>query len=72
MERTSLRIDGMSCGHCVQAVKRALAGLDGVEVEAVEIGSARIRLDAARVGRERVTSVVEDEGFSVRDWNPEG
>jgi len=30
MTNLTLRIDGMSCGHCMNAVNRALAGLPGV------------------------------------------
>src|SRR5918912_549226 len=33
MERMTLKIDGMSCGHCVKAVKSALEGIDGVAVD---------------------------------------
>lgn len=42
-ERTKfeLLIDGMHCQACVRRVTAALAKLPGVEVEAVEIGSAK-------------------------------
>ncbi|MBN8597209.1 MAG: heavy-metal-associated domain-containing protein [Planctomycetes bacterium] len=39
---TTLRIDGMTCGHCVQAVTKALSAVPGVEVTSVEMGSAVI------------------------------
>jgi len=39
---TTLDIDGMSCGHCVAQVTKALAGVPGVEVKSVAIGSAQI------------------------------
>ncbi len=71
MERTSLRIEGMSCGHCVRAVTRALLGLEGVEVEQVGIGSARLGYDPARTGPERIASAVAEEGYTVRDWRTE-
>ncbi|MEX1054525.1 MAG: cation transporter, partial [Rhodothermales bacterium] len=38
-----LTIEGMGCGHCVTAVQQALNGLEGVEAEKVEIGSAVVR-----------------------------
>ena len=39
---TTLNIDGMSCGHCVQAVTKALSAVAGIKVKSVEVGSAVI------------------------------
>lgn len=66
MERTTLAIEGMSCGHCARAVERALQALEGVEVERVEVGSARLAYDPARVGPEQIAAAVEAEGYTVR------
>lgn len=41
-ERLTLSIEGMSCGHCVQAVTKALAALPSVKVRSVAVGSADI------------------------------
>jgi copper chaperone CopZ len=46
MEQTTIQIDGMSCGHCVSRVQKALSRLEGVHVDQVEIGSARVTYDA--------------------------
>ena len=51
--RTTLSITGMTCGHCVMSVKRALGELEGVTVEQVAIGSATVLIGgqpAARMG----------------------
>lgn len=61
----TLKIEGMSCGHCVKAVQAALAGTDGVAVEEVAIGSARITYDDAMVSRQAVVEAVEEEGYTV-------
>lgn len=39
---TTLNIDGMTCGHCVQAVTKALSAVPGVNVKSVAVGSAVI------------------------------
>ena len=62
----TLAIGGMSCDHCVRAVREALGGVSGVEVENVEIGAARVRYDAEGVDRRRLVEAVEEEGFTVR------
>lgn len=44
-----LRIQGMTCQHCVRAVSEALAGVSGVvRVESLDLntGSARVQGDA--------------------------
>ena len=43
----TLYIDGMSCGHCLNAVNRALAAAPGVEVGSVQMGRAQLRYDAS-------------------------
>jgi copper chaperone len=63
MPHLTLQIDGMSCGHCVAAVKSALAKMDGVAVEQVDIGSARVTYDPARVTPEQSVDAVNDEGY---------
>jgi copper chaperone len=66
MDRVSLKIEGMSCGHCVRAVREALDTLDGVEVETVEVGSASVRYDPAHADAARIARAVEEAGYPVR------
>jgi copper chaperone len=66
MERLSLSIAGMSCGHCVSRVTKALGALDGVSVEHVEVGAAKLSYDPEKVTGERITRAVDDLGFSSR------
>ena len=40
MEAVTLRVSGMTCNHCVQAVTRALMTCDGVESVEVDLASA--------------------------------
>jgi copper chaperone len=61
----TIKIEGMSCGHCVRAVQGALDALDGVEVEEVRVGEARVRYDAERTDRAAVARAIEEEGFAV-------
>ena len=63
MERAILHIDGMSCGHCLNAVNRALAEMPGVEVDTVNIGRAEVRYDVARVSRGQLEAAVADAGY---------
>ena len=65
MARVHLTIEGMTCEHCVRAVKNRLADTPGVEVETVEVGSAVIRLDPAAATIESVEDAIADEGYTA-------
>lgn len=65
MQTLSLKIDGMSCGHCVAAVRSALDRLEGVKTEQVEIGSARVSYDPGRATVEQIVDAVNDEGYAA-------
>jgi copper chaperone len=62
-----MTIAGMSCGHCVAAVRRALGDIDGVEVRDVSVGAAEIAYDPGAVDRAAINAAIEDAGFSVVD-----
>jgi copper chaperone CopZ len=42
MPEFTLHIDGMHCGACVRRVSQALASTEGLKVEEVRIGAARL------------------------------
>jgi copper chaperone CopZ len=42
MAEFTLHIDGMHCGSCVKRVTQALAAVEGVAVNEVRIGAARL------------------------------
>ena len=66
MESLTIKIDGMSCGHCVARVQKALSGLEGVEVTKVEVGSAEMSYDPDRVVPGRILEAVDRIGFEPR------
>jgi len=63
MKPLTLHIEGMSCGHCLNAVNRALASVPGVEVDSVRIGRAELRYDEAVSAPERIADAVADAGY---------
>ncbi len=65
MRETAFRIDGMSCQHCVMAVKKAVEGLKGVRSAQVEIGKATVKYDEGKVGPEEIERAITDAGYKV-------
>jgi copper chaperone len=65
MEALKLQIEGMSCEHCVRAVKNRLSTTPGVAVDEVTIGSARLRYDPARTSVDDIENAIADEGYTA-------
>ena len=65
MTELSMQISGMTCGHCVKAVRDALTAVPGVDVDDVSIGSATVRFDEAKSDIEHIKQAVIGEGFLV-------
>lgn len=61
----TIKIEGMSCNHCVSSVNKALSATEGVEVKNVEIGKAEIAYDADKVTHDQLVEAIEDIGFEV-------
>lgn len=59
---TELKIDGMTCGHCVAAVKKALEKVPGVTAAEVELASGRARVDG-EPSLDALMAAVQDEGY---------
>ena len=65
MQTMTMKLGGMSCGHCVGAVTRALKSVAGVEVADVKVGSATVNFDPASVTRDQIAAAVAEEGYEV-------
>ncbi len=61
--KRELIIEGMSCNHCVHAVKEALGSVETVKVDAVELGRASIEADDAALAQ--ALAAIEEEGYKV-------
>ena len=67
MKQLKLEVSGMSCGHCVGAVRDALAAVPGVEVEDVRIGSASVTIDETRATVGDLVDAVSDAGYEATE-----
>lgn len=65
MRSIQLTIEGMHCGHCVMAVRKELSKLSGVNVEDVQIGSARLQVDDTKVTADQLAKTVEEAGYRL-------
>lgn len=65
MATTTLKVTGMSCGHCVKTVRETLEGVAGVERASVDLeqGRALVEYDEARTSPAVLAGAVTDEGY---------
>ena len=67
MERTVLRVDGMSCEHCVKAIKNAVGTLSGVARVEVDLNAKTVTVehDPAQSPLEKIKLEIEGQGYDV-------
>lgn len=65
MESVTLKIDGMSCDHCVRAVRQALEELPQVDIQSVGIGRASLRFDNDSTSVERILAAIQEAGYGA-------
>lgn len=54
----------MTCGHCVMHVKQALEDIDGLEIEDVQIGKAKVWYNDDKIAK-ILSEKVEEAGYKV-------
>lgn len=58
-------IEGMSCNHCVMAVKNALSQIEGVSRVDVELNNNRAIVEGETIPNEIIKEKIEDAGYDV-------
>ena len=64
---TTITVDGMTCGHCVNAVQTEVGKLDGVTDVAIDLASGQVTITAASTpDAGALREAVEEAGYEVR------
>jgi copper chaperone len=66
MKTLQLTIDGMTCGHCVGEVTKALAGLKTVVVNRITVGQANISYNPEIITLSTITQTISGAGYEAR------
>ena len=62
--KTTIKIEGMSCQHCVMAVKKEIQKLDVQELD-VQIGRAMVEFDENKLKIEAIENAIKKAGYIV-------
>ncbi len=64
---TTITVDGMTCGHCVNAVQTEVGKLEGVTDVAVDLSSGQVTIVAETApDPAALQEAVEEAGYEVR------
>jgi copper ion binding protein len=64
---TTITVDGMTCGHCVNAVQTEVGKLDGVTDVSVDLTSGQVTIVANQTpDAGALREAVEEAGYEVR------
>lgn len=67
MEKVTLKVSGMSCGHCVKAVEGSVGELAGVSNVTVHLseGTVDVEFNASEVSLDAIKETIDDQGYDV-------
>ena len=67
MAKATLKIQGMTCNHCVMRVAKALKAVPGVQDAQVDLqkGEAVVTFDDAKVGQDKLSFAVVEAGYKT-------
>jgi len=67
LQHITVTVEGMSCGHCKNAVEKAVKGLPGVLAAEVDLAakSLQVDFDPAKTSLQDIKDVVEDAGYTI-------
>jgi copper ion binding protein len=67
MEQVQLKVEGMTCGGCVNSIQNALGSRDGVNKAEADLDAKLVTIDfdPAVIQRDGLVAAIEDAGFDV-------
>ena len=65
MSEFTLHIDGMHCGSCVRRANQALASIQGITVDEVRVGAARLTATAEPAPVEQAIAALAKVGYTA-------
>ncbi|MFW7378767.1 MAG: heavy-metal-associated domain-containing protein [Oligoflexus sp.] len=62
-----LRVDKMTCNHCVSAVSKAVQSIDAKADVKVDLSSGTVVIATNSDGSDEMVTAIEDAGYPVLD-----
>jgi len=66
MKNMVLKVEGMSCGHCVSSVESALKEIGAEGKVDLSSGKVEVYYDEATLSPEQINEAIEEQGYEVK------
>jgi copper chaperone len=68
MEKMTLNVQGMSCGHCIQSIEGSVGELTGVTAVNVNLdsGTVLVEYNQSEVTLDKIKETIDDQGYDVQ------
>jgi len=66
MATTTLKVEGMSCQHCVNSVEGALKEIGAEGKVDLKNGSVEVSYNEGSTTIEKIKAAIEDQGYDVK------
>ncbi|GBF75206.1 copper-binding protein [Paenibacillus sp. 598K] len=66
MKTISLTVSGMSCGHCVSAIEKALKEINVDSQVDLASGTVQVSFDESKQSLAAIQETIEDQGYEVQ------
>ena len=65
MTQGTIKVEGMSCGHCQMRVKKAVESVEGVQKADVNLQSKQVTLeyDEGKASLEKIKAAIKEAGY---------
>lgn len=67
MSHSMFKVQGMTCQHCVKAIEKRVAKLEGVDTVAVNLANSQVdvQFDDQKISLDGIRAAIVDEGYHV-------
>ncbi len=63
--KMNLKVEGMSCQHCVMAVSNALFAIDGVENVQIQLDAKAVFVQGENLSEKAIRDAIDEAGYDV-------
>ncbi|EFM12386.1 copper ion binding protein [Paenibacillus curdlanolyticus YK9] len=65
MQTVTLKVEGMSCGHCVNSVEGAVREVGAEGKVNLSAGEVTVAFDESKVTLQAIKAAIEEQGYDV-------
>nr|WP_274364035.1 MULTISPECIES: cation transporter [unclassified Paenibacillus] len=63
MRNIELKINGMTCNHCVHTILSALRNIGASAIIDLASGTASVEYDESKIAEEQIKAAIEEQGY---------